>query len=129
LFYASSRALAKFAPEFWCILGVNGAFTAHVLSEMPQPNRQTRDSQKFHGPCLRNDNLLGLSLITQTDKLLLVPSSYLSCGWMCLHSCVTPLISFFSFHMRRKFHKFSESLARKWNTLERNGLTTVATWL
>ena len=42
---------------------------------------------------------------TRTDKLL-VPSNYLFCGWMCLHSCVTSLIPFFSFHIKRKTRKF-----------------------
>jgi len=69
---------------------------------------------------------LKLLVITGTDKLKLVPSNYFLCGWMCLHSCVTSLISLFSFHMGRK-SQILESLARKWNTLERNGLTMVAT--
>jgi len=46
----------------------------------------------------------------------------------CVYSCVTNLISLFSFYMGRK-SRILERLARKWSTLERNGLTMVATWL
>ena len=72
---------------------------------------------------------LELLVITRTDKLWLVPSNYLFFGWVCFHSCVTSL----------KFHRFLfkweenlaniESLAGKYNTLERNGFAMVATWL
>ena len=62
---------------------------------------------------------LVLLVRTRTDKLRLVPSNYLFCGWMCLHSCVS--------HEKKKA-QILESLARKWNTLERNGLTTVTIW-
>jgi len=63
-----------------------------------------------------------LLVITRTDKLPLVPSNYLSVA-----GCVTSLTSFFSFHVK-KISQILESLARKWNTLEQNGLAMVATW-
>ena len=72
---------------------------------------------------------LKLLFITRTDKLRLVPSNYLFCGLMFLYSCVASLISLFSFHMRIKSQQILESLARKWNILEQNGLATVAIWL
>ena len=87
---------------------------------------------KFHGPCLGNDNFwayLELLVITRTDKLRLVPPNYLFCGWICLHSCVTSLTSLLSFSHEKKISELSKSLARKWNTLERNRLATVVTWL
>jgi len=49
---------------------------------------------------------LELLFITRTDKLLLVQSNYLFCGWMCLHSCVTSLISLFSFHTKKNLGNF-----------------------
>ena len=62
---------------------------------------------KFHGLCLANNNLLGISQTFSHNlnwQLQLVPSNYLLCGGMCQHSCVTSLISLFSFHMRQKSH-------------------------
>jgi len=72
---------------------------------------------------------LELLVITRTDQLWLVPPKYLFCGWMCLHFCITSLISLFFFPHEKKISQILESLARKWNTLERNGLAAVATWL
>jgi len=45
---------------------------------------------------------LELLVITRTDKLRLVPSSYLFFGWMCLHSYVTSLASFIFFSHEKK---------------------------
>jgi len=53
-----------------------------------------------------------LLVITRTDKPRLVPSNG---------------IVFFS--CEKKISQILEISARKWNTLERNGLDTVATWL
>ena len=62
---------------------------------------------KLHGPCpIICWAYLELLVGTRTDKLWLVPSNYLFCGWMCLHSCVTSLISLFSFHTSRKSRRF-----------------------
>jgi len=58
-------------------------------------------------------------VITWTDKQWLVPPIYLFCG----------LTSLFFFSHEKKISQILESLARKWNTLERNGLAAVATWL
>jgi len=60
----------------------------------------------------------------------MVPAWVMIIGWaypiklpfMWLH-----FIVFFS--NEKKISQILESLARKWNTLEQNGLATVATWL
>ena len=57
---------------------------------------------------------LELLVITRTDKLQLVPSNYLFCGCMCLHSWVTSL-KFHCFLFTRgensaNFRKFSQQM-------------------
>ena len=49
---------------------------------------------------------------------------------MCLHSCVTTnKLNFGAFFTsEKKISQILESVARKWNTLDRNSLATVATW-
>ena len=82
---------------------------------------------KFHGPCLDNDNLLKLLVITRTDEPV-VSAIKLPFLWLDVFTflCNKPnFIVFFSHE--KKISKILESLGRKWNTLERNGLTTVAT--
>ena len=71
------------------------------------PPKTCLTQTKFHGPCLGNDNLL-------TVKLRLVPSNYLSCAWVCLHTCVTSLISLVFSH-EKKISQILGSLTRKWN--------------
>ena len=61
---------------------------------------------------------LELLVITRTDKLQLVPSNCLFCGWMCLHSRVTRLNLIVFFSHEKKSLQMLESLASKWNTLE-----------
>jgi len=68
-------------------------------------NSKTCSTQtRFHGPCLGNDNLLGISRTFSHNsnwQLRLVPSNYLLCGWMCSPFCVTSLISLFSYYIRK----------------------------
>ena len=54
---------------------------------------------KFEGPCLSSEMIICWAyleplVITRPDKLQLVPPNYLSCGWMCLRSCLTSFIPF-----------------------------------
>jgi len=71
---------------------------------------------KSHGPCLGNDNLLGISWTFSHNsnwKLRLVSSNYLLSGWMRLHSCFLftweeNLANF------RKFSQHMEYTRAKW---------------
>jgi len=49
---------------------------------------------------------LELLVITRTDKLRLVPSNCLFCGWMCSHSCVTSLFHWFLFTWEENLTNF-----------------------
>jgi len=57
-------------------------------------------------------------MICRTDKLWL----------LSVAECIYILICFFVSH-KKKISQILERLARKKNTLEQNGLATVATWL
>jgi len=50
--------------------------------------------------------------------------------WLDVFTFLCNKLNFIAFFSReKKISQISESLARKWTTLERNGLAAVATWL
>ena len=115
----------------WAPLSQSERLQWNLVNSTSNNSKTYLTQTKFHGPCLGNDNWLGISHTFSHNsnwKLRLVPSNYLFCDWICLHSCVTSLISLFS-SRERKMSQILEILARKWNTLKLNRLTTVATWL
>jgi len=62
-----------------------------------------------------------LKLIVRTDKLRLVPSHHLFL-WLDVFTFLRNKLNFAGlFSHERKISQVLESLARKWNTLERNG--------
>ena len=71
---------------------------------------------------------LELVVMTRTDKLWLVHK--LPFLWLDVLTFVCNKLNFnVFFSHEKKISQILESLARKWNTLERNGLSTVVTWL
>jgi len=72
---------------------------------------------------------LELLVTTRTDKTV-VSAIKLPFQWLDAFTFLCNKLNFIiSLSHEKKFSQIFESLARKWNTLERNGLTTVATWL
>jgi len=87
---------------------------------------------KFHGPCLGNDNLVGISRTfshnwnwKNTASAIKLPFPKLD---VFTFLCNMPNFSVLLFKWEKNL-AILESLAWKLNTLERNGLAMVGTWL
>jgi len=88
---------------------------------------------KFHGTGLGNDNLLGISRTFNhtSNWSTVVSATKLPFLWLDMFTflCNKLNLSVFLFIWEENLTNLRKFIARKWNTLERNGLAMMVTWL